>query len=406
MSANVRRWLFWGVIGALVAGGLIYAFRPIAIPVDMVRVAGGPLAVTVDEEAATRIRDIYTLSAPVTGVARRIEADVGDIVSANETILAEIEPVDPTFLDVRTTAEREAALKATEAARMLARAEVAEAEAELEFAERELARAEELFRSGHVSERRRDDARRAFKARAAALDTSKATLMRQQFEVERARAALASPLESRARKRDCECVPVTAPVSGKILQVLHESEGVVSAGTPLIEIGDPKNLEVVADYLSADAVKITAGQRVIIDEWGGERPLEGRVRRIEPFGFMKVSALGIEEQRVNVIIDITDPDDRWIRLAHGYRVETRVVLAEKANVLQVPLTALFRRGEAWAVFVEREGRAALQPVTLGLKNGLVAEIVSGLTEGDRVIRYPSSRVEDGARIVDQGFGFE
>lgn len=387
MSANVRRWLFWGVIGALVAGGLIYAFRPIAIPVDMVRVAGGPLAVTVDEEAATRIRDIYTLSAPVTGVARRIEADVGDIVSANETILAEIEPVDPTFLDVRTTAEREAALKATEAARMLARAE-------------------ELFRSGHVSERRRDDARRAFKARAAALDTSKATLVRQQFEVERARAALASPLESRAKKKDCECVPVTAPVSGKILQVLHESEGVVSAGTPLIEIGDPKNLEVVADYLSTDAVKITAGQRVIIEEWGGERPLEGRVRRIEPFGFMKVSALGIEEQRVNVIIDITDPDNSWLRLGHGYRVETRIVLAEKTNVLQAPLTALFRRGEAWAVFAEREGRAVLQPVTLGLKNGLVAEIVSGLTEGDRVIRYPSSRIEDGARIVDQGFGSE
>lgn len=387
MSANVRRWLFWGVIGALVAGGLIYAFRPIAIPVDMVRVAGGPLAVTVDEEAATRIRDIYTLSAPVTGVARRIEANVGDIVSANEPILAEIEPVDPTFLDVRTTAEREAALKATEAARMLARAE-------------------ELFRSGHVSERRRDDARRAFKARAAALDTSKATLVRQQFEVERARAALASPLESRAKKKDCECVPVTAPVSGKILQVLHESEGVVSAGTPLIEIGDPKNLEVVADYLSTDAVKITAGQRVIIEEWGGERPLEGRVRRIEPFGFMKVSALGIEEQRVNVIIDITDPDNSWLRLGHGYRVETRIVLAEKTNVLQAPLTALFRRGEAWAVFAEREGRAVLQPVTLGLKNGLVAEIVSGLTEGDRVIRYPSSRIEDGARIVDQGFGSE
>jgi HlyD family secretion protein len=195
---------------------------------------------------------------------------------------------------------------------------------------------------------------------------------------------------------------VFSPVSGRVLRIVTESEGVVQSGTPLIEVGDPDQLEVVVDLLSADAVRVEAGQHVIIEAWGGEQPLEGKVRRIEPFGFTKVSALGIEEQRVNVVIDITTPREQWARLGHGYRVEPRIVLWESADVLRVPLSALFRHGQQWAVFVEREGRAQLRPVEIGQGNGLEAQVLGGLERGERVVLHPGDRVSQGARLVERG----
>ena len=182
------------------------------------------------------------------------------------------------------------------------------------------------------------------------------------------------------------------------MQVLHESEGVVTMGTPLVEIGDPTNLEIVIDFLSYDAVRIQPSQRVIIEEWGGETALQGIVRRIEPFGFTKTSALGIDEQRVNVIIDLTDPLERWQRLGHGYQIDARVVLWESNNVLKVPLTALFRDSNAWSVFVEQQGRAKLQHVVIGQRNGLEAEIIEGLSEDSQIILHPSDQIVDGVRI--------
>ena len=218
-------------------------------------------------------------------------------------------------------------------------------------------------------------------------------------ELERARAELLSPLAARGMKPSCPCVPVTAPVDGRVLQVIHESEAVVSAGQPLIEIGDPEDLEIVADLLSTEAVRVEPGQRVMIEEWGGGAVLNGRVERVEPYGFTKVSALGIEEQRVNVIIDFTDPPAQWRRLGHGYRVEARIVLWENEDVLKVPLSALFRDAGDWTIFVEREGRAEKRRVEPGRQNGLESEILEGLAVGERIVLYPSDRVVAGVRLT-------
>ena len=218
------------------------------------------------------------------------------------------------------------------------------------------------------------------------------------YELELARAQLVSPLQTQGPGDTCECIPITAPVSGRILQISDRSERVVREGDVLMQIGDPNDLEIVADYLSMDAVRIEAGQRVIIDNWGGEKPLEGKVRLVEPFGFLKVSALGIEEQRVNVIVDFVSGAGRE-RLGHGYQVETRVVLWDEDEVLAVPLTALFRDGDKWALFVEEDGRAGMRHVETGQQNGVIAEIRAGVSAGERVILHPSDRVSEGARIA-------
>jgi HlyD family secretion protein len=208
-------------------------------------------------------------------------------------------------------------------------------------------------------------------------------------------------MAQRRRGADCDCVDVYSPVSGSVLRVLQESEAVVASGTALVEIGNPQELEIVVDLLSSDAVRVEPGQRVFIEAWGGGERLNGKVRRVEPFGFTKVSALGIEEQRVNVIIDFSDPPERWRRLGHGYRVEPRIILAEGDNVLKVPRSALFRDGNQWAVFVDDDGKATLRQVELGLENGLEAEIRTGLEEGERVVLQPSDRVSDGMRVAER-----
>ncbi len=396
-----RRFSLWGVLGLVVLAGLGFAFRPQAIPVDFAIAAQGSLVVTVDEEAETRVRDVFVLSAPVTGRLRRIESDVGDDVFAGETVVAQIEPVDPSFLDIRSESEAHAAVQAADSALVLARAELQEAIAEREFAESELRRAEQLFASRTIAQRALDDAQRRFKTRTASVTTAQAAVDMRVFQLAEARARLVSPVQTQNLHGDCECVTISAPVSGQILRLLRESEVVVQAGEPLVEIGDPQSLEIVADLLSSDAVKVEPGQEVIIDEWGGALPLSGKVRRIEPFGFTKVSALGIEEQRVNVIIDITDPLERWQRLGHGYRVETRVVLWQGEDVLKVPLTALFRNGADWALFVEEDGRARRREVELGQSNGLEAQIIKGISAGDRVVLHPSDRVVEGVRLSER-----
>jgi HlyD family secretion protein len=400
MHANVRRLVFWGVPAGLLVIALVYAFRPQAIAVDVASVAHGTLVVTVEEEGRTRVHDVYSVSAPVTGRMRRIEAHVGDPVKKLETVLAQIEPIDPAFLDPRGEAQARADVRAAESAEQLARAEVDQAQAELDFAHREFDRARELVQQGSISQRDLDQAERGYRTRRAALATAQAALDRSVYQLERARAQLVSPVERRGVE-ECACVALRSPVDGQVLRLLQQSEGVVEAGTPVIEVGDPRDLEIAVDLLSADAVKVQAGQRVIIDGWGGDDSLEGRVRLVEPFGFTKVSALGIEEQRVNVIVDITSPRDAWTRLAHGYQVEARIVLAERKNVLKVPLTALFRDGPDWAVFVVDSGRAKLVRVTLGESNGIETEIATGLTEHERVVLHPSDRVRDRVRVVSR-----
>ena len=221
-------------------------------------------------------------------------------------------------------------------------------------------------------------------------------------ELEQARARLLSPTSARRDAADCDCVIVRSPVSGRVLRLVKESEGVVEPGTALVEVGDPAALEIVVDLLSAEAVKVVPGQRVVIDAWGGAAPLNGVVRRVEPFGFTKVSALGIEEQRVNVIIDITDPPERWARLGHGYRVEPSIVLWENDDVIKVPRSTLFRHGDGWAVFAANDGRAVRRDVELGEGNGLEVQVLSGLEPGEQLVLHPSERVSDGARLAQRG----
>ena len=402
-SAQTRRLLFW--TPAVVGGAVIIAlmFRPVAVPVDFVEVGRGAIQVTVSDEGKTRVKDVFVVSAPVPGLMRRIDLEAGDPVSAGATVVARIEPSDPSFLDVRTQAEARAAVRAAEAAENLQAATVRRAEAELEFAEAEYRRFSGLAESGTVSENDLDSALRRARTASAALDEARASLNARKAEKEQTRARLMNPNSNRAAPgADCECVNAYSPVSGTVLQVLKKSEGVVASGTPLVEVGDPRRLEIVVDLLSTDAVRVEAGQRVLIEAWGGEVPLEGVVSRVEPFGYTKISALGIEEQRVNVRIDLSAPPEVWVRLGHGYRVEPRIVLAEADDVLKVPRSALFRDGADWAVFVEQGNVALLRRVELGLQNDLEAEIASGLQVGDRIVVQPGDRVTDGARLQNRG----
>ncbi len=398
MNAKWRRSIFWLIILILLLVGLFIAFRPQPIAVDLTKVQRGPLIVTVEEEGETRVRDVYVLSAPVTGHMLRINAEVGDDVIAAQTLVAQIKPIDPEFLDIRSEEEARAAVQAAEASLTVAQAQLVEAESEFEFAVTELERANKLIKKQVISERELDTAKRDYKTKNAAVNTAKASVRARQYDLVQAQAHLVSPADIQPDEKDCECITILAPVSGKILQVLHESEGVITMGTPLVEIGDPTNLEIVVDFLSYDAVRIQPSQRVIIEEWGGEFALQGIVQRIEPFGFTKTSALGIDEQRVNVIIDITDPQEIWQRLGHGYQVDARVVLWESDSVKKVPLTALFRDGDTWSVFVEQQGRARLQHIDIGQRNGLEAEILEGLSEDSQIILHPSDQIVDGVRI--------
>jgi HlyD family secretion protein len=406
VTLQQRRRAFWGGLCAVLALFLFVALRPKPVPVDFADVERGRLTVTVDEEGETRVRDVFVLSAPVAGRVRRIEIEVGDEVVAGETVVAEIEPVDPTLLDVRSETEAQAAVRA--------------AEAELEFATRELKRQRQLGERGVASTRDLDAAEKAYRTALANLENARARLLARTSQRERARTP------QRATGSDpgeCACIPVHAPVSGRVLRVVRESAGVVTPAEPLVEIGDPRDLEIVVDLLSADAVRVETGQEVLIEQWGGGDLLHGRVRRIEPYGFTKVSALGIEEQRVNVVIEFTDPPEKWQRLGHGYRVETRIVLWRGENVVKLPLSALFRGSDGagahggqavsaggagaaaraaesadWAVFVVEKGRARLRPVTRGHHNGLEVEITAGLEPGERVVLHPSDRVTDGVKL--------
>jgi HlyD family secretion protein len=402
MTPALKRLMFWAPLALALALVLAWLFRPAAVPVDLVTVDRGPLTMSVSDEGETRVRDMYVVSAPVPGRMRRIDLQVGDAVVADQTLVARIEPSDPSFLDVRSAAEARAGVDAAAAARTHAAAQVRRVQAELDFARAEYERNRALALSHTVSANELDAAQRRARTAEAALAEAQAQRQMRESEYQVARARLMPPGAARGRVADCDCVSVYSPVSGRVLKVLNESEGVVASGTPLLEVGNPELLEVVVDLLSADAVRVRPGQRVVIEAWGGEQPLDGIVQRVEPFGFTKVSALGIEEQRVNVVIDITSPRERWERLGHGYRVEPRIVLWESPDVLRVPLSALFRQGDKWAVFVARDRRAELRVVEVGQDTGLQAEVRAGLAVGERVVLHPADRVSPGVRLAERG----
>lgn len=401
MSPRLRRYGPWGaaLIAAILLG--IYLLQPPTVAVDMAAAVRGPLRVTVDEEGRTRVRDVYVVSAPITGYLRRIELRAGDAVQAAQTVVAAIEPADPSFLDARSRAQTEAALRAAEAALSAARAQRGSAEMQADYAANELERIRRLAEMGAESQARLDRAQLEYRTSQAALAAAESAERMRSAELQTVRALLTSPQSERERRTDesLGVLPLWAPATGRVLRIVRESQGIVTAGTPLLEIGDPADLEIVAELLSADAIRVSDGAAVEI-RTGEETPmLEGRVARVEPYGFTKISALGVEEQRVNTIIDLTSPPGDWQRLSHGFRVEVRISVWESDEVLQIPIGALFRSGNRWAIFRNVRGRADLTLVEVGALNSEAAEIREGLMEGDEVVLYPSDSVTDGAPIA-------
>lgn len=399
MPVSVRKWFIPITATTLLVLGLFYAFWPRAVPVDLGTVVRGPMVVTIDDEGVTRVKEAYLVSAPLPGRVLRFDGHVGDTVFIGETSLATIRPSAPTFLDARTRGELEAAVNAATAARTQAEAELERLQALYDFAKSEYNRAKPLADRGTISQSRLDRALMEVRTQAAALQTAQANFSVRDFELQRARAALVDPDDPAAASNGECCLTIKAPVNGRILRILQESESVVAAGTPLIEIGNPADLEIIVDLLSTDAVLTSPGDVVMIEDWGGPLPLEGIVRRVEPFGFTKISALGIEEQRVNVVIDFTDPYEKWQRLGHGYRVDVRIALWRDDAALHIPLSALFRHEGAWAAYAVVNGRAQITKVEIGHINTNSAEILGGIAEGETIVLYPSDRVSEGVRVV-------
>ena len=378
------------IVTAIVAAAL----WPEAAEVDLATVARGPMEVTLDEEGETRVRERFVVSAPVSGRLQRITHEPGDAVTSG-TVVARLIPAAAPLLDPRTQAELSAALDATRAALGQAQAERARAATALARARTSERRQAELVKGGAIAPDAFDEAQSATRAAEEALRAADFAVARAENEVQLARARL-QPSAAGGR-----IVDVVAPVDGIILKRLRESEAVVPVGEPLLEIGDAGELEVVADLLSTDAVRVRAGAPVRIEQWGGGHALDGRVRRVEPSGFMKVSALGVEEQRVNVLIDFVDATGAVRALGDGYRVEVRIVIWREDDVVKVPVGALFRRGEGWAAFVVSDGHAQVQTVDIGQRNAVDAQIVKGLAPGQQVVVHPPDTLTDGARIANR-----
>ena len=405
MKKTAIRWIKRAV-GALfvlaVLAMLVMAWMPKPVPVDIAGAERAALRVTVDEDGRTRVKDRHVISSPLVGNLARIDLEPGDTVEEGD-VVARIAPLAAPLLDERSRAQSEARVAGSNAAQRQAAATIARIEAALAFAREDAQRQRQLAERGTVAEQ---VARRAeLEARTLQEELASAQFAQRvaQHDAEMARAALGR-LTGAARRgaqpgaAEEEQLEIRAPVGGTVLKVMHESEGAVQPGTALLEIGDTSALEIVTDILTSDAVHVEPGARVIIDRWGGETPLNGVVRMVEPSAFTRVSALGVEEQRVNVVIDITDPHEEWQSLGDGYRVETSIVVWSEDDVLRVPASAVFRHGEGWAVYRVDGSVAALTPIATGRRNGLAVQVLEGLEAGDRVIVHPSDRVADRVEI--------
>lgn len=395
--AAQRRLWFWLVISASIVTGLAWGLQPKALLVESALAKRASLRVTIEQEGLTRVKDRFRVSAPVAGYMHRSPWEVGDTVTPDQ-VLVELEPLRSEVLDPRHRAEAQARVAAAEAALAVAQQDAAAAAAHADFTQQELARKERLQEQQYIADDNlalsRTEQRRA-----------QARLSSARFSVEVAKHnlnAAETALHYSAADQDSQAlltqrVEIRAPIAGVVLQRLRESEGVVQAGSPLLELGDPHALEIAVDVLSFDAVRIEAGMAVELERWGGDT-LTGHVRRVEPVGFTKVSALGVEEQRVWVIVDFDSPADHWARLGDGYRVEARFLLWEAEHVLQVPNVSLFKDQGQWAVYVVEQNRVELRQVSLGHRNGLSAEILAGINEGERVVIHPDAELYAGRRV--------
>lgn len=398
---NSRKYLTLGVI-AVIGGLLTFAFWPRPLLVDIGEVMRSHLVVTIDEEGKTRVHDIYLVATPVAGRLLRVNVEPGDPVSGGISVVAEMLPDNPSVLDARSLSETHAEVKAAEATLQAARAERNKAIADKELADIHLLRMRTLWKTQVVSREELDLALREARVAEAAFEATRATIAVRQAQVDSTQARLISfnGREKKNPEAKEQRIALHAPVTGRVLRLLQESETPLPAGTPVVEIGNiDSDLEVVVELLSADAVQVSPGDRVMFRGWGGKESLEGIVQRIEPWGFTKVSALGVEEQRVNTIIAFTDSPDALKKLGHGFRVEAKIVVWEKQDALVVPSSALFRDGPDWAVYQEKDGTAHLRHVQIGMNNGIRAQVAGGLELHDRVILYPSAGLIDGAKVA-------
>ena len=419
MSMPLPRIIGLAVVSILVVAGLAWGFWPRPVMVETARVTRAPMEVAVEEEGRTRVKERYEVYAPVGGYVRRIELEAGDPVEQGQ-VVAELDPLLSTVLDPRSRAEAEARVRAARSALARARSEAERAEAEArvraarsalararseaeraeaeaELAAQEFERKSDLLTRELISRSEFDAAESAKRAADAAAKAARSAVQVARYDLDAAAAVLEYSAAG-GTGAPAETVQLRSPVSGAVLKRYRESEGVVESGTPLVELGDPGELEVEVEVLSKDAVRIRPGGRVLFERWGGGDALEGVVRTIEPRGFTKISALGVEEQRVLVIADLVSPREAWTRLGDAYRVEARFIVWSTDDALTVPASALFRRNGAWSVFAVKDGEAVLRTVEVGQNNGLTAEVLEGLEEGQPVVVHPDDEVSDGVSV--------
>jgi HlyD family secretion protein len=409
MPVNWTKRIIGAAALAAIAGGLAWFAWPRPVLVDLATVAKGPIEVTANDDGKTHVRHVYTVSAPIAGKVMRIShplgeqgpsLHVGDEVVANKTVVALMQPTLPGFIDVRSRDQLQAEVTAADAAIQQQQAEVQRIQAALDFSGTEFQRAQTLARTQTISAQAFDKAKFDMATNEAALASAKAQLdMRRAVRASLA-ARLMDPANTAPSPEPTCCVRVLAPASGRVLKIIQDSEAAILPGSPLVDIGNPFDLEIVADLLSTDAVQVRVGAPVRIDGWGGP-PIRGKVVRVDPAGFLKVSALGIEEQRVRVTIDFVDPPEAWSQLGHDYRVVVRVTTWSATDALTIPVSALFRKGDQWVVFADDNGHARLRPIEVGHRNNRSAEVISGLTVGDRIVVHPSDRIVDGTRVAER-----
>jgi HlyD family secretion protein len=402
MAFLTRRRILAGLGLAAVVALVFLAFRPQPVPVDLATVVRGPLEVTVEAEGMTRIRQVYQVSAPLTGYTARSPVEVGDLVLADETVVAAIAPASPAFLDARAQEQAEAAVTEGEAALRAAEARVEQRVSDHDYAQSQYDRARALADRGVIAQRALDDATQLLRVSETALSAARSEREMAAATLARAQASLIGPMTGNgAEASETCCVELRAPADGRVLSIVNRSARLVQAGEPLLEIGQPEELEIEVDLLSSDAVRIGLGAAAYVERWGGP-PLGAHVRRVDPAAFTKVSALGIEEQRVRVYLNFDGPASERATLGEGFRVYVRIVEWRGEDVLQVPISSLFRTGDAWTVFRADDGRARLTAVEIGRRNAETAEVLKGLADGDRIVIYPGDRVSDGATLLDRG----
>jgi HlyD family secretion protein len=400
MAHSTRTLVLIGIGVSIVAGLSYVSFRADPVAVDLAEVTRGALEVTVNADGETKVRDLFEIASPIEGTALRSPVSEGDVVKAGETIVAIVRSATSGLLDARAQLQAEAALQEALAAHHVAEADLKRAQEIQHFAQSQFERTQALVTRGVTSITRLEDDSQKLAVANAAMEAAQARIEMAQSTIERARASLLSP-DAAASSLDACCVQLTSPADGVVLSVAAISERPVSIGTPLVSIGDPDQLELVADILSNDAVRLKPGALAYVERWGGGEILEARLDRINPKARTKVSALGIEEQRVDAFFNLVSPTAARASLGDGFSVFLRIVEWRADDVLQIPLSAVFRTEDGWAVFVAFEGIAQSRAVTLGRRNNRMVEVRSGLKQAEMVVTHPSNAISDGVKLVDR-----